>query len=267
MSTTRWFILSILMLALLLTTTQSDGSPLVIAHRGASSLAPENTMAAVNAALRLGVDVVEVDVHRSSDGQLVVIHDDTVDRTTNGQGAVNRLTLAEIKALDAGSWFESSFENERIPTLREVMETVRNKATLLIELKGKRTEVRTAELVQELGMADQVIIQSFDFRQIQKVKEKAPEIPTVFLVRTPEHNSEPKRAASWMANTADYVGADGIAVRHTSYTSELAKLASERGLDLYVWTVNEKSQFRRFIKAGVQGIITDRPQDLLSLLD
>ncbi|HBG00907.1 MAG TPA: hypothetical protein DDW87_04965 [Firmicutes bacterium] len=264
-------ILSMLVLTLVATTTGTGvsgyDSPLVIAHRGASSLAPENTMAAVYAALDLGVDMVEVDVHRSSDGELVVIHDGTVTRTTNGTGAVNRLTLADLKELDAGSWFDRSFENERIPTLREVLEAVRDKAILLIELKGERTEVRTVELVRELGMSDQVVMQSFDFRQIQKVKEKAPEIPTVFLVSQPEHSSEPRRAAGWMINTAEFVGASGIAVRHNWFTPELLELASEEDLKVFVWTVDEKSGLHKFIKAGVHGIISNRPQDLVSLLD
>lgn len=270
MNSANWLILAILVLAMTLcsnTTTSSDGESLVIAHRGASSLAPENTMAALYAALRLGVDMVEIDVHRSSDGELVVIHDATVDRTTNGQGAVNRLTLAELQALDAGSWFGHSFENERIPTLREVLEAVRDKAVALVELKGQRTEVRTVELVRELGMSDQVFIQSFDFQQIQKAKEKAPEIPTIFLVRNPKHSSEPAKAAQWMTNIAEFVGASGIAIRHNWFTPELMECASERNLEVFVWTVDKKADMHEFLKAGVQGIITNKPQDLLSLLD
>ena len=181
--------------------------PLIIAHRGASSLAPENTLAAVQKALDLKVDVVEIDVHRSSDGELVVLHDATLDRTTTGSGPVKQYSLEEVKSFDAGSWFSPSFVEERIPTLREVLEKTKDQATLLIELKGERTEVRTVELVKELGMTDQVIIQSFDFLQIQKAKQKAPEIPTVFLVKEPKHKEDPVQAALWMCNIADYVGA------------------------------------------------------------
>ncbi len=174
--------------------------PLVVAHRGASSLAPENTMAAVRKALELNVDIIEIDVHRSYDGELVVIHDDTVNRTTSGKGRVKDFTLDELKKLDAGRWFKLSFWGERIPTLREVLEETKDKTVLLIELKGERTEVRTVELVRELGMEDQVIIQSFDFQQVQKVKQKAPEIPTMCLVREPENRDDPLKAANWMAN-------------------------------------------------------------------
>ncbi len=262
-----WLIASLLVMTLLTIPTSSEGAPLVIAHRGASSLAPENTMAAVYAALDLGVDMIEVDVHRTSDGELVVIHDVAVDRTTDGEGFLNRLTLAQVKVLDAGSWFGRSFARERIPTLKEVLEAVKDKAILLIELKGLWTEVRTVELVQELGMSSQVVIQSFDFQQIQRAKEKAPEIPTVFLVDKPNHSSEPEKAAQWMANIAEYVGASGIGIRHSWWTPELSDVAATRNLDIFVWTVNKKSDMRKFIGAGVQGIITNNPQDLLPLVD
>lgn len=245
---------------------QSLAQPLVVAHRGASSLAPENTLAAVHKALELKVDIVEIDVHRSLDGELVVLHDPTINRTTNSTGPVKAYNLAELKSFDAGSWFHPSFADEQIPTLRKVLEATKDRATLLIELKGERTEVRTVELVQELGMADQVIIQSFDFLQIQKVKQKAPDIPTVFLVKEPEHQSDPEKAARWMCNIAEYVGAGGIGVRHNWFTPELMKLAQERNLEIFVWTVDKKEDMQKFIEAGVQGIITNRPQDLLKLL-
>lgn len=240
--------------------------PLVVAHRGASSLAPENTLAAVHKGLELEVDLIEIDVHRSLDGELVVIHDETVDRTTSGKGRVKNLTLSELKKLDAGRWFKLSFWGERIPTLREVLEATKDKTILLIELKGERTEARTVDLVRELGMENQVIIQSFDFQQIQKVKQRAPEIPTMWLVREPDHSAEPKRAANWMANIAEYVGASGIGVRHNWHTPELMDTARERDLAVFVWTVDDKAALQHFIEAGVHGIITNRPQDLIKLL-
>lgn len=267
MNKSMWLIAFVLITALLTIQTPSEATPLVIAHRGASSLAPENTMAAVQVALDLGVDMIEIDVHRTSDGELVVIHDVTVDRTTDGEGFVSRLTLAEVRELDAGSWFGRSFSNERIPTLREVLEATKDKVTLLIELKGPRTEVRTVELVRELGMSNQVVVQSFDFQQIQKAKEKAPEIPTVFLVDKPNHSSEPARAAEWMANIAEYVGASGIGIRHSWWTPELSDIAAARNLDVFVWTVDRKTDMKKSIKDGVQGIITNKPQNLLPLLD
>lgn len=239
--------------------------PLVIAHRGASSLAPENTLDAIKKAIELEVDFVEIDVHRSLDRELVVIHDPTIDRTTNGKGLVNSFTLEELRSFDAGSWFNKAFSHSYIPTLREVLELTKDKTPLLIELKGERTETPTVKLVQEFGMEDQVIIQSFDFLQIQKVKQRAPEIPTVFLVREPNHKEDPVKAAEWMCNIAEYVDADGIGVRHNWFTPELLQIANSQNLEIFVWTVDNKKDMKRFITAGVQGIITNRPQDLISL--
>jgi glycerophosphoryl diester phosphodiesterase len=219
-------------------------------------------MAAVYAALDLRVAMVEVDVHRSLDGELVVIHDATVDRTTDGSGLVRKLTLTELRQLDAGSWFRSRFSQERIPTLREVLEAVKDRAILLIELKAPETEIPTIQLVRELDMSQQVIVQSFDSAQIQSVKELAPDINTVLLVSRPNHGSEPIEAAQWMLNTVESVGASGVAVHYNWCTSQLIELASERGLDVYVWTVDRRSKLRKFIKAGVDGIITNRPQNL-----
>jgi glycerophosphoryl diester phosphodiesterase len=268
MGGTRWLLIAILLITMVLsdnTAVPLDGTSLVIAHRGASSLAPENTMAAICAAIELGVDIVEVDVHRSADGELVVVHDSTVDRTTDGEGRVSRLTLEELKALDAGSWFKSSFREERIPTLREVLEAVGDRAIVLIELKAKRIELQTIELVQELGMSHQVMIQSFDSHQIQIVNQNAPDIPTFLLVYKPRHSSQPERAARWMISVAQYVGASGIGIRGKWFTPELLALAEEEDLQVFVWTVNSQPRLRKFIEAGVHGIITNRPQDLLAL--
>lgn len=243
-----------------------QNQPLVIAHRGASSLAPENTLASVKKALQLGVDVVEIDVHRTKDRELVVIHDSTIDRTTPGSGAVRNYTLPALNDFDAGGWFDASFAGERIPTLRAVLETTKDKAILLIELKSNRAEVPTINLVKELGMTDQVIIQSFKFEHIKKVNEKAPEIPTVLLVSEPKHSSNPQKAATWITNTAEYSNATGIGIRHNWLTPELIELAMRKDLAIFVWTVDKSADLQKFIETGVQGIITNRPQDLQKLL-
>ena len=243
-----------------------EDGPLVIAHRGASSLAPENTMAAVYAALDLGVEMVEVDVHSTLDGELVVIHDSTLDRTTNGNGYVRRRTLEEIKELDAGSWFKKRFSQERVPMLREVIVAVKDKSTLLIELKAPDLELSTIELIRELDASHQVMLQSFDYAQIQKAKELAPEIETIFLVSRPNYGSEPIRAAQWMLDIVNEVGASGVSVQYNWCTSELIELATEQNVDVYVWTVNRKSKLVKSITYGVKGIVTNKPQTLLSIL-
>lgn len=262
----RNFLSLLIITVIILTTTVAQSKPLVIAHRGASSLAPENTLAAVQKAVDLQVDYVEIDIHRTFDRELVVIHDPTIDRTTNGSGAVNSFTLEELRSFDAGSWFDEAFVGEKIPTLREVLEITKDKVPLLIELKGERTETATVNMVREFGMEDQVIIQSFDFLQIQKVKQKAPNIPTVFLMSKPEHSDDPARAAEWICNIAEYVEASGIGIRHNWFTPELLARARERNMDIFVWTVDNQNDMKKFIKIGVEGIITNRPQDLLKIL-
>lgn len=264
-----WLALVLAVVLFLTNTDQKRGvntiKPLVIAHRGASSLAPENTMAAIDAALKLGVDALEIDIHLSQDGHLVVLHDDTVTRTTSGSGKVRNLTLEQLQELDAGSWFGTRFQGERIPTLRQVLEAVQDKAVLLIELKGKDTEDPLVELVQELNLAHQVIFQSFDLRQIEKTKQKAPDIPTLFLVRSFNNGEDLKSAVAFMEQ-AEKAGASGLALRHNLFSPQIMTLAAERNLMLFVWTVDNKNLLQKFSRAGVQGIITNRPQDLLQIL-
>ena len=135
----------------------------IIAHRGASAYAPENTLAAFDKALDLGAADVEFDVHFGADGQVVVIHDDTVDRTTNGAGAVAALTLAQLKSLDAGSWFAAQFSEERIPTLVELLERYKDRLHFHIEVKGRAEHLseKTIDLVRDHGWLDSVTITSF----------------------------------------------------------------------------------------------------------
>lgn len=241
--------------------------PLVIAHRGVSSLAPENTMAAIHAALELGVNIIEIDVRRAKDGELVVIHDPTLNRTTDGEGYVKRMNLSELQMFDAGSWFSSAFKNERIPTLEQVLNAVKDKAILLIELKEKNTEIPTVELIKKLGMANQVIIQSFNVQRIINVKQQAPEIRTILLINIPKHRFDPEKAKQWMINTAVSANASGIAIRLKWCTEDLLELASQQNLSVFSWTINRKTNFEKLIDVGVHGIITNRPQNLLTIIE
>ena len=157
---------------------------LIIAHRGASSYAPENTMAAFDLAIQMGACHLELDVHLTHDDYLVVIHDDTVDRTTNGTGPVASQTLAALQALDAGAWFGAAFTGARIPTLAEVLACYQGRAHLHIELKGHtvRLPQRTVDLVRAHGMAQHVTFTSFQHTHLQTMRAYAPELPTGWLV-------------------------------------------------------------------------------------
>jgi glycerophosphoryl diester phosphodiesterase len=153
---------------------------MVIAHRGASSYAPENTLAAFDLALEMGAHHIELDVDLTSDGHIVVIHDDTVDRTTNGSGPVTSHTLAALRALDAGSWFGDKFTGERIPTFHEVLERYKGRAHLHTEIKGHSPSLaqRTADLIRTHGMEEQVTITSFQNVRLEEMRAYAPALPT-----------------------------------------------------------------------------------------
>jgi glycerophosphoryl diester phosphodiesterase len=158
---------------------------MVIAHRGASAYAPENTVAAFDLALQMGCRHLELDVDLSRDGHIVVMHDDTVDRTTNGTGPVGSQTLAELRALDAGAWFGGQFTGERIPTFAEVLARYQGRVHLHTELKGRAAHLAsgTADLMRQYGMMEHVTVTSFQQPRLAEIRAYAPELPTGWLVR------------------------------------------------------------------------------------
>jgi glycerophosphoryl diester phosphodiesterase len=160
--------------------------PYVIGHRGASGYAPENTMVSFERALALRADAIELDVHPTSDGELIVMHDPMLDRTTNGHGLISAHTLAQIRELDAGSWFDPAFKGERVPTLHEVLEWAHGRTKVVIEIKqGPIFYPTIAELLiaalERDGMRGEVLVISFDHYSVRRVKELAPDIATGVL--------------------------------------------------------------------------------------
>ncbi|MGH7411421.1 MAG: glycerophosphodiester phosphodiesterase family protein, partial [Candidatus Methylomirabilis sp.] len=150
-----------------------------IAHRGASALAPENTMAAFEKAIELGADVIELDLHLTRDGELVVIHDDTLDRTTDGRGPVHGRSLEEIRRLDAGRWFGQAFAGERIPTLSEVLDRFAGKIPLALEVKAGSAffpgiEERLVSALRHHSAVEQTAVASFDHFALKRLKEIEP---------------------------------------------------------------------------------------------
>jgi len=225
---------------------------LKIAHRGASGAYPENTLAAFAAAAEQGADMVELDVHLSADSQLVVIHDETVDRTTGGSGAVGALTLAQLKALDAGG-------GQQIPTLAEVFALVRGKCGVNVELKGPDTAAPVAALIRQevLGHAvpvDRFVVSSFDLPQLAQLKEIAPEIRRAPLYgdKLPEDYLEAARS----------VGAWSLNLNKGAITAELVEQCHRQGFRLLVWTADEPEEIARLKALGVDWIIGDYPDRL-----
>jgi len=231
-----------------------------IAHRGASALAPENTIAAFERAVELGADVIELDLHTSQDGELVVIHDDTLDRTTDGSGPVHQRSLAELMRLDAGRWFGEGFAGQRIPRLDEVLDRFAGKVPLALEIKAGSTffpgiEEKVVSALRERAAIDQAAVASFDHFALRRLKEIEPTIRTAaLLVGRPV-------SLSALAGPAK---ADGLALEASFVTKTEVEACRASGLQLAVWVVNDPAQMRHFIRLGVDGIITDYP-DLLRL--
>ena len=237
---------------------------LKIAHRGASGYEPENTIRAFEKAIELGADMVELDVftsltdakglrHLSRDGHLIVMHDASVDKTTNGSGYIKDLTLQELKMLDAG-------KGEQIPTPQEVIDSVKGRCGLYIELKGEDTEQPMVELIRENTLQDSVIIASFDLNKVRKVKELASELETSVLVSDKD--------ADWAA-IAKEAKADCIHFcwerypsPHTLLTAEVMNKASANGLKVIIWHEERQEEIREIIKQDIYGICSNLP-DLL----
>jgi glycerophosphoryl diester phosphodiesterase len=246
----------------MMTETTTTRRPLVIAHRGASAEAPENTIAAFELAIAHGADGIELDVHLSRDGQPVVIHDFTVDRTTDGAGRIRDHAVRELKRLDAGGWFGAPFRGQRIQTLPEVFERFRDRTRFFIELKGgsdlypgiEERVVSTIEIYDVLHIA---MVQSFHQKALGQVRSLNPEVPLGLLT------AEPPTGALIRSGTV----ARAICPDARLVTEKAIAEIREAGLDCYVWTVNEPAQMDRLVGWGVSGIITDRPGLLRARVD
>lgn len=236
---------------------RSAGAPLLrVGHRGAKGHAPENTLSSFTIAAGMGVNVVETDVHLSKDGQVVLIHDHTVNRTTNGRGYVKDMTLAELKALDAGSWYDQRFAGERIPVLDELLVWARDRVAIAIEIKnGPIYYPGIAEKViaalRRHDMLRQAILISFDHLVVREAKTLAPEVAAGIL---------------YVGGLADPVGAaraaDADALHpHWAYvTADLVRTAHAAGLAISPWNPNDLPTLRMLNELGVDSVGTDYPE-------
>ncbi|MBN1482386.1 VCBS repeat-containing protein [candidate division KSB1 bacterium] len=225
----------------------------IIAHRGASSIAPENTLAAFEKAVEIGANYFELDVHLSADDSLMVIHDETVDKTSNGRGRVDSLPCSHLEFLDAGSWFAPGWAGEKIPTLRRALLFAKeHPIKVCIEIKAQKPGIvdTILTLIKKLDMDDQVIIFSFDFAQIAESKKSRPDIPVLFLV------DEMRQTA---VDSARAIGADAVGAG-SAISRELAKYTHKKGLQLWAWTVNDYGEMLQLLHWQVDGLITDYPQ-------
>jgi glycerophosphoryl diester phosphodiesterase len=230
--------------------------PLTAAHRGYSSVNPENTLAAYAAGMLSGADFVEIDVQTTADGVPIVMHDKTVDRTTDGTGDVASLDSAYVAGLEAGSWFSPAFAREPVPKLQQVLDLMRTgPGDLLLEIKERETRpdvYRVVDMVLAAGVEDRVVIQSFDEDVLRFARERAPHVSRGLVRGTLD--DDPVAMAEELG--VDYYNPSGLAlVTRPSVIEEL----HDAGVGVFVWIVNEPRHWELLTKAGVDGIITDRP--------
>jgi glycerophosphoryl diester phosphodiesterase len=232
---------------------------LVIAHRGASGHAPENTLAAFKRALALGATFIETDLQLTRDSRFVALHDETVDRTTNGQGKVHDMTLAELRGLDAGSWFGSEFAGERIPTLDEILEfSKKNDAVFYLELKPGGSwggEHALIGALRESGEIHRAAVISFDPGILAGLRRIEPTMMTGLL-----YDGQLEKPIE----KALEVGARQLAVRGDLVKPMFLKEARKKDLQVICWTVNHPAHIRTLMEAGVDGIMSDYPDRLVA---
>jgi glycerophosphoryl diester phosphodiesterase len=236
----------------------NDVETQVIAHRGASGVAPENTMAAFWRAVDMGAHMIELDVQLTLDGAVVVLHDDTVDRTTDGRGAVGRLTAREIRALDAGSWFDAAYAGEPVPLLAEVLERIELPCN--VELKsggGPALTARTLEIVRDADALGRVVFSSFDREAVVRLHAAEPDATLAVL----SGNGTIGQALT----EARRVNATALHVRKTRRWLRWLRDTPGIGLDIRVWTVNSLDEWVPFEAAGASGVFTDHPDRFLQI--
>jgi len=225
--------------------------PRIIAHRGNSSEAPENTLAAVYSALVLQPDAIEIDLHLSKDGELVVMHDAKVDRTTDGEGNIAELTVKELKKLDAGSWKGDSFKGEKAPTFNEVLQAVKGKCRLVVEMKVEGAEQKLLSDLKAADMLGDVVVISFYPKVLAKLKELEPDLPRAVLTAVSAYEDFARVAKEAKTNFLDLCG--------VYLTREVAVKLLDRGYLLWAWTLDEEEHFKKAVELGITGITTNKP--------
>lgn len=229
----------------------SMSNPLKIGHRGAKAHVAENTLESVRKALNMGVDGIEIDVHKCASGELVVFHDFTLDRMTNGTGEVSNHPLSELKQLKVDNQFE-------IPTLREVLDLIDRKCVLNIELKGKNTAEETCKIIAEyiqndLRHQEDFLISSFQKTELKSVFESNPNLKLGVLT---------KASVTDALKFAKTIDAYAIHPNVALLTKSNVKLAKDEGFKVITWTVNDQEAIKRVTSYGVDGIISDNPENL-----
>jgi len=236
----------------------------IIAHRGASGDAPENTWIAFQKAIDSGADYFELDVHKSKDGKLYVIHDDSVDRTSsNGEkGKIYKLTSQEIDRIPVGypKMFGDTYKNERIPTLEDILKLAKGKIKVCIEIKIFGIEKEVLKLINDLEMKEEVYIFSFYFTVLAKIRQLDKEIPILLL-----HSKY--LVDETTIDYASVINANAIGINYDSpINKKLIALAHQHGIEVWKYTVDEENLLLELLDMGIDGVITNYPEETLKII-
>lgn len=232
----------------------------IMAHRGASGIAPENTLSAIKEAINLNADYAELDVQETADGEIILLHDNGLKRTTGLDKNIWITNYDEIKFLDAGSWFSEKYKGEPIPKFKDVIDLVRGKLKLNIELKTngheKQLADRVVKIVKDKNVSKECFFTSFDYAQIKRVKEIDSTLKVGLIFKK-------------MPDTTDVfkLKIEALSVHYSLIDQSFILKASESDKEIFVWTVNDENEMKKFVELNVKGIITNYPDKLKKVIN
>lgn len=243
--------------------------PLILAHRGANKVAPQNTLPAFRKAVEFSADGIETDVHLTKDGEIVICHNYTVDDTSNGKGLIGDMTFAELRSLDFGSYFSGEFKGVTLPTLSELIEVVKNMTLINIEIKApkKKNDLvkKVLDEVYKFGIEKNTIISCFDPKCIRESKELAPEVKTGLLYETGDLGTEIMNFG--VSAYCKQLNADAAHPQHILLTEEIVKDLHSNNLAVNPWTVNDYEDIKKYTAWGCDSLITNVPDYCRKVLE
>ncbi len=232
---------------------------IVIAHRGAKAVAPENTLLAFERAMQMGADMIELDLHATRDGHVIVIHDDNLSHTTNLHGKVGEMTLAEVRRADAG-------KGERVPTLSETLELTRGKIQLYLEIKDPKAAAETVRMVREFGVKDEALLASFDLELMKELGNEINDLAFGLILGNATLNPFVRWREAFPEIALKNYNYQTLCMQVKLCSARLARNIKQQGKKLYVWTANSERDYQTMIERGVDGICTDTPDRLITYL-
>ncbi len=241
----------------------------IIAHRGASAYYPENTIPSFEGAIAMGADMVELDVQLTSDKEVVVFHDEKISRCTNARGSIADYTLAQLKKLDAGSWYKKKYKNTRIPTLAEVLDICKNRIAVNIEIKTEAVgkmffggiEEKCLKIAEKSGMRKHMVFSSFDPRAVMHLKQIDDTVAVAVLFEKRKYGSK------LPSDVMDLIGADAFNCSKSELSNKWMLDITSHGIPVNIYTVDDVRSMKKFIHMGVDGIFTNKPDVLKKVLD